>query len=74
MRTLPVRVIGESVDLSIAERVASLFGEIQTLADLLRWVNAQRPAVRVLEIVTQDEFTHDVVVPFGVAFLSFDTT
>jgi len=73
MRTVPVRVVGD-VDLSVAERVTSLFCETQTLADVLQWANAQRPVVRVLEIVTQDEFTHDVVVPFGSAFLSFDAT
>ena len=73
MRPVPVRVLGD-VDLSIGERVTALFHETRTLADLLRWTNAQRPIIRVLEIVTQDEFTHDVVVPFGSAFLSFDTT
>jgi hypothetical protein len=59
---------------SSAAHAAELFAATYTLADLLRWANAQQPAVPMLEIITQDEFTHDVVLPFGSAFLSFDTT
>jgi hypothetical protein len=34
-----------------------------------------QPPLTVSEIVTQDEYTHDVVMPFGPAhYLSFDTT
>ena len=32
------------------------------------------PRVAVAEIVTQDEYTHDVVPPFAEYYLSFDTT
>jgi len=28
----------------------------------------------VAEVITQDEFTHDVIVPFRTAFLVYDTT
>jgi len=56
------------------QAVADTFGGCHTLADLLRWNGAQRPSVQVAAIVTQDEYTHDVVLPFGTVFLSFDTT
>lgn len=49
----------------------------RTLAELLRWAAAQTPPVAITEIVTQDEYTHDVVVPLDRArslFLAYDTT
>lgn len=73
MRSVPVRIVS-SADQASATRAADLFAATYTLAALLRWANSQRPRVPVLEIVTQDEYTHDVVLPFGPAFLSFDTT
>ena len=73
MRLVSVRAVGTMP--------AGLFGEIQrtfehchTLADLLAWSARQSPRVQVAEIVTQDEYTHDVVVPYGSIYLSFDTT
>jgi hypothetical protein len=48
----------------------------QTLAEALRWGRAQSPPAEVSEVVTQDEFTHDVVLHAageGV-YLVFDTT
>jgi len=73
MRLVPVRIAGDGSPI-VVDRARELFGTTHTLADLLRWANGQRPAVQVLAIVTQDEFTHDVVLPLGAAFLSFDTT
>ena len=35
----------------------------RTLADVLAWAGAQRPPRAIAEIVTQDEYTHDVVLP-----------
>jgi len=69
----PVRPVDAS-DAGLVGKVQQTFGNQHTLADLLRWAGAQTPRVQIAEIVTQDEYTHDVVVPFGPAFLSFDTT
>lgn len=71
--TIPIHA-AEPVDPSVVERVERSFAGQRTLADLLRWAGAQTPRVQISEIVTQDEYTHDVVLPFGAAFLSFDTT
>ena len=47
----------------------------RTLADVLTWARAQTPPVAITEIVTQDEYTHDVVLPLGSRrYLSYDTT
>ena len=48
---------------------------LRTLADVLTWARTHTPAWRVAEIVTQDEYTHDVVLEAaGQPFLVFDTT
>jgi len=50
----------------------------KTLGQVLTWATAQPkgnflPQI-VAEIVTQDEFTHDVVIPYKNLFLVYDTT
>lgn len=37
--------------------------ELRTLAGVLEWLRIQEPSRLVAEIVTQDEYTHDVIVP-----------
>jgi isopentenyl diphosphate isomerase/L-lactate dehydrogenase-like FMN-dependent dehydrogenase len=73
MRALPVRAAEPGAS-ALVETVAQTFGGQATLADLLDWAARQVPRVAVAEIVTQDEYTHDVVLPFGEYYLSFDTT
>ena len=50
----------------------------RTLADVLAWARTQRPLAEVVEIVTQDEYTHDVVLGVGAGddrlYLAYDTT
>jgi hypothetical protein len=61
-----------------ADMRASLSGAIQplkTLADVLAWARSSTPVWSVAEIVTQDEYTHDVVLQSaGQPYLAFDTT
>ncbi|HEX9101801.1 MAG TPA: hypothetical protein VF997_06340 [Polyangia bacterium] len=45
---------------------------LQTLEEVLRWAHALGHSL--VEVVTQDEYTHDVVVAAGERFLVFDTT
>ena len=48
---------------------------LRTLADVLAWSRSSVPAYAVAEIVTQDEYTHDVVLESaGQPYLAFDTT
>jgi hypothetical protein len=42
---------------------------VHTLEDLVR-----RPDLTIVEIVVQDEYTHDVVVQHGASFLVYDAT
>jgi len=73
MRTVPVLAAGADPDtVARAERAVAA---LPTLADVLAWGRAQEPPALVAEIVTQDEYTHDVLMPFGARhYLSFDTT
>lgn len=51
----------------------------KTLGQALAWAGSSRaksyflPQI-VAEVVTQDEFTHDVVIPYKNLFLVYDTT
>ena len=48
---------------------------LRTLADVLAWARSQLPPRLVAEIVTQDEYTHDVILEAaGRPYLVFDTT
>lgn len=73
MRSVPVRTV-DAVDPAILHDTVQAFGACHSLAHLMRWIAAQLPAVQIAEIVTQDEYTHDVILAFGSAFLSFDTS
>ena len=54
---------------------AAAAARLDTLEDVLRFGLAQRPAWDVVDVVVQDEFTHDVIVVGPApAFLVFDTT
>ena len=46
--------------------------KLRTLEEVLRWAHALGHTL--VEVVTQDEYTHDVVVATGAGWLVFDTT
>jgi hypothetical protein len=73
MRVVPVRA-AEPDAATIVSSVEQAFGQTHTLADVLAWGARQVPRVNVAEIVTQDEYTHDVVIAAEENFLVFDTT
>ncbi len=72
-----VMTVLDGVVLSAAQR-AVLEREVLglgTLHDVVRWAFSQRPPCDVAEVVVQDEYTHDVVVPWAAGLvLVFDTT
>lgn len=48
---------------------------LRTLGDLLDWARRLSPPVPSPIVVTQDEYAHDVLVPYaGGRWLDFDTT
>jgi hypothetical protein len=56
----------------------SELAEHKTLARALAWASAKPKddflPQTVAEVVTQDEFTHDVIIPYKKVFLVYDTT
>jgi hypothetical protein len=42
---------------------------LRTLEDVIR-----QPGFTLLDVIVQDEYTHDVIVAAGAAYLVFDTT
>jgi hypothetical protein len=49
-----------------------VFERIATLEDVLAWCAAH--ASDIVDVIVQDEFTHDVVVRTPEGYLCFDTT
>jgi len=46
-----------------------------TLEDVLAWARAQRPEAEIVDVIVQDEFTHDVILPWSHGlYLVYDTT
>jgi hypothetical protein len=78
--TLPATV--EPMDLEdrcglapgVRATLAAIVAGHRTLEEVVRWGLAHSPPLQVAEVVVQDEFTHDVVMPWGELFLVYDTT
>jgi len=45
-----------------------------SLEQVVRWAAAHTPPLAIADVVTQDEFTHDVVLPWRAHWLVYDTT
>ena len=74
VREVPVTVEGD-VAAATAQWLRDELRGLRTLAEVLAWTRRQRPPMMVTEIVTQDEYTHDVLVALAPrAYLVFDTT
>jgi hypothetical protein len=54
------------------EQLLAVVGRMRSLDDATRWALARDFAL--VEVVTQDEYTHDVVFAAGAHFVVFDTT
>ena len=60
------------------EQLKRVLPKAENLLQIMNWINSQPkseflPQI-VAEVVVQDEFTHDVVIPYQNVFLVFDTT
>ena len=69
-----LRIVSAGLAPELVER-AQAATRLVTLGDALRFGFAQRPPWELVEVIVQDEFTHDVIVAGPApAFLVFDTT
>jgi hypothetical protein len=60
------------------DQLRSELARHKSLGDVISWAgtkpkNEIAPQI-VAEVITQDEFTHDVIVPYRNIFLAYDTT
>ena len=59
----------------VLEPLRAALARVRTLGHLLDWGRSQVPRVTVEHVVTQDEFTHDVLLPIEPPlWLAFDVT
>ncbi len=56
------------------DRLARAVAGQTTLERALEWGRTVRPPLAVESILTQDEYTHDVLVPYEGRYLVYDTT
>jgi hypothetical protein len=70
--TRALRIVGGGIEPAQLAR-AQVATRLATLEDVLRFGFTQQPSWEVVDVIVQDEFTHDVVV-HGPAYLVFDTT
>jgi len=54
--------------------LASAIADQTTLERALDWARTLTPPRGVESVLTQDEYTHDVVIPTGTRWLVYDTT
>jgi hypothetical protein len=47
---------------------------LRSLEQVVRWAFSRTPPSEVADVIVQDEFTHDVVLPWRGMHLVFDTT
>lgn len=60
---------------AVLEGIVRQVSDHASLERVLEWSGSQRPPRRVEQIVTQDEYTHDVLVPFDVGlYLAYDVS
>ena len=62
------------LDPASRERLARAVAGQTTLERALEWGRAARPPLAVESILTQDEYTHDLLVPYEGRYLVYDTT
>ena len=69
-----IETVGEVDQARLAE-IEQLAGSHRTLEHVTRWALVCRPSKAIVAVVTQDEYTHDVVVRYAEgAYLVYDTT
>ena len=59
----------------MSSHILSEVESFRTLGDVMEWAVARRPPAELFTVITQDEFTHDIVIRVeDDLFLNFDTT
>jgi hypothetical protein len=62
------------LDLPALQALGASLAPVRTLGDVMEWADSRQPGAAIDEIVTQDDYTHDVLVPLGDRWVVFDVT
>jgi hypothetical protein len=73
MNTTPL-IDYANLDEPTRSRLAETVAAHTSLERVLKWGREQRPPLEIESILTQDEYTHDVLIPFEGRYLVYDTT
>lgn len=65
-------VNAENISVEKIEQIKQVLPQAESLWQLMSWLNSQNTVLP--EVIVQDEFTHDVIIPFRDVYLVFDTT
>ena len=71
---LPVQLDPSSLPEGLRDAVQREVAPLRLLEQVVRWAFSQVPPSDVADVIVQDEFSHDVVVPWRGVHLVFDTT
>jgi hypothetical protein len=63
-----------SLPKEVRETIEREVRPLRSLEHVARWAFSRRPPSEIADVVVQDEYTHDVVVPWRGVHLVFDTT
>jgi len=63
-----------NLDDATRSRLVQTVAAHTSLERVLKWSREQRPPLEIGSILTQDEYTHDVLVPFEGRYFVYDTT
>jgi hypothetical protein len=69
-----VEIASPLPDSAVSDDIKNLVATHTTLEKLMLWGVQQSPPVMIAEIIAQDEFTNDIVVPYNHLYLVYDTT
>jgi hypothetical protein len=73
-KSVPLTSVDPLGERELAEVAAAIAGH-WTLKTVLDWCLAQTPPILNADVVTQDEFTHDLIVPLpSGTYLVYDST
>jgi hypothetical protein len=72
--SIPVEIVA-SVGAETIDAIEAAARGQKTLEDVVRWGLLHSPPLLIADVVVQDEYTHDVVLPYrNGAYLVYDTT
>jgi len=69
-----VKLDPSSLPESIRSTMEQELRPLRSLERVVRWAFSRTPPSEIADVVVQDEYTHDVVIPWGGVHLVFDTT